>query len=162
MAAVIRRIRESRSSLERDPLLIGRNHWQDRAFSFPLQPPLRRSPVRSTERKITRKRRAQVRKSGVVAERKNLLPLVSARWMPDVSNGEVFARRAMPSSKSKVFRLVLSLTCLASPCRARRQPVKAASREAVAWHAPALRGWRWSGLLGFRLRSEFCIDRTSE
>jgi hypothetical protein len=51
---------------------------------------------------------------------------------------------------------------LGKPLPSRRQPVKAASREAVAWHAPALRGWRWSGLLGFRLRSEFCIDRTSE
>jgi hypothetical protein len=28
-----------------------------------------------------------------------------------------------------------------------RQPVKAASREAEARNAPALRGWRWSGLL---------------
>jgi hypothetical protein len=23
------------------------------------------------------------------------------------------------------------------------------SRDAVAWHTPALTGWRWSGLLGF-------------
>jgi len=32
----------------------------------------------------------------------------------------------------------------------RRQPVKAASREAGARHAPALTGWRWSGLLGLK------------
>ncbi|SRR6266700_6279202 len=36
------------------------------------------------------------------------------------------------------------------PLPGRRQPVKAASREAVARNAPALRGWRWSCLLGFK------------
>jgi hypothetical protein len=39
---------------------------------------------------------------------------------------------------------------LEQPLPGRRQPVKAASREAGARHAPALRGWRWSGLLGFK------------
>jgi hypothetical protein len=33
-----------------------------------------------------------------------------------------------------------------------RQPVKAASREAGARNAPALRGWRWSGLRSSKQR----------
>ncbi len=37
---------------------------------------------------------------------------------------------------------------LGKPLPGRRQPVKAASREAVARNAPALTGWRRSGLLG--------------
>jgi len=37
---------------------------------------------------------------------------------------------------------------LDKPLPGRRQPVKAASREAGARNAPALTGWRWSGLLG--------------
>jgi hypothetical protein len=44
----------------------------------------------------------------------------------------------------------LELTGLASPSPGRRQPVKAESREAGARNAPALTGWRWSGLLGFK------------
>jgi hypothetical protein len=37
---------------------------------------------------------------------------------------------------------------LGRPLPGRRRPVKAASREAGARNAPALTGWRWSGLLG--------------
>jgi len=37
---------------------------------------------------------------------------------------------------------------LGKPLPGRRQPVKAASREAVARNAPALTGWRWSGPIG--------------
>src|SRR6266851_3647454 len=43
---------------------MARCHWPDKALSFPLPPPFRRSLVRSIERKTTRKRRAEVRKSG--------------------------------------------------------------------------------------------------
>lgn len=37
---------------------------------------------------------------------------------------------------------------LGKPLPGRRHPVKAGSREAGARNAPALTGWRWSGLLG--------------
>ncbi len=56
----------------------------------------------------------------------------------------------MPFPESEAFRFPSSLTCLRSPLPGRRQPVMAASREAGARLAPALTGWRWSGLLGFK------------
>jgi hypothetical protein len=64
----------------------------------------------------------------------------------------VFAIRAMaffPRIGSVPFPIKPYL--LGKPPPGRRQPVKAASREAVARHAPALTGWRWSGLLNFKL-----------
>ena len=70
--------------------------------------------------------------------------------IPTLSSGPSFATRAMPFPKSEAFRFPSSLTYLRSPVPGRRQPVKAASREAGARHAPALTGWRWSGLLGLK------------
>ncbi len=46
---------------------------------------------------------------------------------------------------------------LGKPLPGRRQPVKAASREAVARNAPALTGWRWSGLLASKQTRFFPI-----
>ena len=67
--------------------------------------------------------RTSSRRSGA---QRYLLPAISVRWMPisqNVSSGPVFAGRAMPFPRipcqdEEAFRFLLSLTCLASPCRA--------------------------------------------
>ena len=60
-----------------------------------------------------------------------------------------------PSPESRVRMgerpLLVKPYLLGKPLPGRRQPVKAASREAVARNAPALTGCRWSGTLGFKL-----------
>ena len=58
----------------------------------------------------------------------------------------VFQRSALGRKHSALIKPYL----LGEPLPGRRQPVKAASREAGARNAPALTGWRWSGLLGFK------------
>ena len=129
-----------------------RCHWSDNAFSFPLLPPFRGSLVRSIERKTKRKRRAKVRTSGRRSgAQRYLLLAISARWTqcPRTFRAGV-RKKGMPFPESEALRFLSSLTCLASPLPGRREPVKAASREAVARHAPALTGWRWSGLLGLK------------
>jgi hypothetical protein len=140
-----------------------RYHWQDSAFLFPLQPPLRRSLVRSTERKkITRKRRAQVRKSGVVAERKNTccrrFLLVGCQYARRFERTRV-RKKGNAFIQIESVPIPIKPYLLGKPLPGRRQSVKAASREAVARHAPALKGWRWSGLLGFRLGSHRISQR---
>ncbi len=92
-----------------------------------------------------------------------LLPAISARWLPTsqtVSSGPAFARGPMPIPRipcqdGGAFRSSLSLTCLASPCRAgdsRSRPQAAKRwRGTRQRNAPALTGCRWSGTLGFKL-----------
>ena len=53
-----------------------------------------------------------------------------------------------PVSRRGSVPLPIKPYLLGKPLPGRRHPVKAASREAGARNAPALTGWRWSGLLG--------------
>jgi hypothetical protein len=61
------------------------------------------------------------------------------------STGLVRFAQSVPNLRS---RLLIKPYLLGKPLPGRRRPVTAASREAGARNAPALTGWRWSGLLG--------------
>jgi hypothetical protein len=69
----------------------------------------------------------------------------------DLRRRNACRRRIIPSLELAVIRREARSTSPylhGKPLPGRRHPVKAASREAGARNAPALTGWRWSGLLG--------------
>ena len=57
-------------------------------------------------------------------------------------------RSVGPRSRRGSVPLPIAPYLLGKPLPGRRHPVKAASSEAGARNAPALKGWRWCGLLG--------------